>query len=79
MTDVTYTLDLDREATNDSCVTCAHFESYLDRYQTLHDPWEYGVCLNAEVVDKTLPFGIRMICSLHAPKTLPVSPESVQS
>ncbi|GAB3775719.1 hypothetical protein GCM10028818_20210 [Spirosoma horti] len=69
MTDIAYTVDLDREANKDSCVTCAHFESYLDRYQTLLDPWDYGVCLNADIVDKSLRFGIRMICSLHEQKS----------
>ena len=77
MTDVTYTFDLDKEATKDSCVTCAYFESYLNRYQTLLDPWEYGFCHNAEVVDKSLQFGIRMICTLHEKKTTPVSVKSL--
>ncbi|RYF67629.1 MAG: hypothetical protein EOO39_20880 [Cytophagaceae bacterium] len=77
MTDVTYTFDLDKEANKDSCVTCVHFESYLDRYQTLYDPWAYGFCLNSEVVDTSLQFGIRMICSLHEQQTPLVSAESL--
>ena len=77
MTDVTYTFDLDKGANQDSCVTCAYFESYLDRYQTLYDPWAYGFCLNDEIIDKSLQFGIRMICSLHEKKLPTVSVESL--
>jgi hypothetical protein len=63
--DVTYTLNLDGKVEAGTCLTCSHFLSYRDEYQTHLDPWEYGSCLNPDVVDQTRQFGIYMTCSLH--------------
>jgi hypothetical protein len=73
---VTYTMNLDGADEKGTCVSCSHFVSYLDQYQTLLDPWQYGSCLNADVVNKSLQFGIRMTCSLHEKRTplTPVTP-----